>query len=120
MNDSERKTLVKSGAIFIFSVEESNIQRWTDGITWSPSRVVRNFLVRKHRHDRADTLSLTSNPATKVYREADVARGGSTAQGSSASIAIRRPPNERSLVDGSLGPLKPNGLFKKVRNSSVV
>lgn len=45
MNDLERKTLVNSGAVFIFCVEESNIQRWTDGINWSASRVVRNFLV---------------------------------------------------------------------------
>lgn len=120
MNDSERKTLVKSGAVFIFSVEESNIQRWTDGITWSPSRVVRNFLVRQHRHDRADDLSLTSSMATQVYREADVARGsGSTIQGSSAGAATRRPSNERSLIDGSLGPLKANGLFKKVRSPLV-
>lgn len=46
MNDSERGTLVRSGAVFIFCVEESNIQRWTDGINWSASRVFRNFLVR--------------------------------------------------------------------------
>lgn len=60
LNDSERRTMIKSGAVFVFSVEESGIKRWTgeitfiaqsasshdvDGLLWSPSRIVGNFLV---------------------------------------------------------------------------
>jgi len=33
LNDSERRTMIKSGAVFVFSVEESGIKRWT-GILW--------------------------------------------------------------------------------------
>jgi len=29
LNDTERRSMVKSGAVFIFSVEESGIKRWT-------------------------------------------------------------------------------------------
>ena len=29
LNDSERRTMIKSGAVFIFWVEESQIERWT-------------------------------------------------------------------------------------------
>lgn len=29
LNDSERRTMIKSGAVFIFSVDESGIKRWT-------------------------------------------------------------------------------------------
>lgn len=29
LNDSERRTMIKSGAVFVFSVEESGIKRWT-------------------------------------------------------------------------------------------
>lgn len=46
LNDSERRTMIKSGAVFVFSVEESGIKRWTDGLLWSPSRIVGNFLAR--------------------------------------------------------------------------
>ena len=45
LNDFERRTMVKSGAIFIFSVEESGIKRWTEGLAWSQSRISGNFLV---------------------------------------------------------------------------
>lgn len=43
--DRERNELVKSGSIFIFNEHSSGIKRWTDGIAWSPSRILGNFLV---------------------------------------------------------------------------
>lgn len=45
LNDTERRAMVKSGAVFIFATEESGIQRWTEGLAWSPSRIDGNFLV---------------------------------------------------------------------------
>ncbi|KAF7307380.1 hypothetical protein MIND_00532100 [Mycena indigotica] len=39
------KSWLKSGAIFVFSPGESGIKRWTDGLAWSGSRAVGNFLV---------------------------------------------------------------------------
>ena len=29
LNDTERRTMIRSGAVFVFSVEESGIKRWT-------------------------------------------------------------------------------------------
>jgi hypothetical protein len=49
LNDSERRSMIRSGAVFVFSVEESGIKRWTEGLAWSPSRIVGNFLVRRTR-----------------------------------------------------------------------
>lgn len=46
LNDLERRAMIKSGSIFIFSDEESGIKRWTEGLSWSASRIVGNFLVR--------------------------------------------------------------------------
>lgn len=43
----ERPKLICSGNIFVFIEEKSGIKRWTDGIPWSPSRVVGKFLVYK-------------------------------------------------------------------------
>jgi hypothetical protein len=45
LNDSERRSMIRSGAVFVFCVEESSIRRWTEGLSWSPSRIVSNFLV---------------------------------------------------------------------------
>ncbi|GAA5899288.1 uncharacterized protein JCM6883_005171 [Sporobolomyces salmoneus] len=45
LQDYEKKALVVSGAIFVFDEEETGIKRWTDGLSWSPSRTLGNFLV---------------------------------------------------------------------------
>jgi Gti1/Pac2 family transcription factor len=45
LNNRERKNMIVSGAVFMFSVEESGIRRWTDGLVFSPSRIDGNFLV---------------------------------------------------------------------------
>ncbi|KAG5360443.1 Global transcription regulator sge1 [Yarrowia sp. B02] len=44
-HDRERAGIIKSGAVFIFSEQGAGIKRWTDGISWSPSRILGNFLV---------------------------------------------------------------------------
>ncbi|KAI8808688.1 Gti1/Pac2 family-domain-containing protein [Cladochytrium replicatum] len=45
LTDSERDKVIRSGAIFIWDEEESGIKRWTDGRSWSPSRIQGSFLV---------------------------------------------------------------------------
>jgi hypothetical protein len=45
LNDAERSEKIVSGAVFVFSVVESGMRRWTDGRLWSPSRIDGNFLV---------------------------------------------------------------------------
>ena len=44
-HDRERNSLIKSGYVFIFEENASGIKRWTDGVPWSPSRILGNFLV---------------------------------------------------------------------------
>ncbi|KAJ7650869.1 Gti1/Pac2 family-domain-containing protein [Roridomyces roridus] len=87
LNDSERRTMIKSGAVFVFSVEESGIKRWTDGLLWSPSRIVGNFLVYREILDRANSRGSHK----KLY-----------------------PTDEPSrTMTAEQGTFKPNGLIKK-------
>jgi hypothetical protein len=44
-HDRERNQLIRSGCVFIYEENASGIKRWTDGVTWSPSRILGNFLV---------------------------------------------------------------------------
>ncbi|KAH7393194.1 Gti1/Pac2 family-domain-containing protein, partial [Cadophora sp. MPI-SDFR-AT-0126] len=44
-HDRERVSLIKSGNVFIYEEHSSGIKRWTDGVPWSPSRILGNFLV---------------------------------------------------------------------------
>ncbi|KAF9475449.1 hypothetical protein BDN70DRAFT_814106 [Pholiota conissans] len=62
LNDSERRTMIKSGAVFVFGVEESGIKRWTDGLLWSPSRIVGNFLVYREINERTTSRSSHKKP----------------------------------------------------------
>jgi len=41
----ERSQLTQSGIVFAYNMKDSNIDRWTDGKTWTPSRQVEPFLV---------------------------------------------------------------------------
>ena len=51
LNDSERRSMIKSGAVFVFSVEESGIKRWTgpypthSPLPTSDRRRIRRFAV---------------------------------------------------------------------------
>ena len=44
-HDRERAALIRSGSIFIYEEGASGIKRWTDGVSWSPSRILNNFLI---------------------------------------------------------------------------
>ncbi|KAJ7850731.1 Gti1/Pac2 family-domain-containing protein, partial [Mycena leptocephala] len=93
LNDAERRTMIKSGAVFVFSVEESGIKRWTDGLLWSRSRIVGNYLVYREINER--TKSRSSNQ--KLY----------------STYEPSRVLSVRPSLTSQHGTLKPNGLIKK-------
>ncbi|OIR58238.1 MAG: Gti1/Pac2 family protein [Amphiamblys sp. WSBS2006] len=44
LHDNERRQ-IRSGSIFVYDEAVSGIKRWTDGMIWSPSRTVEDFLI---------------------------------------------------------------------------
>ena len=44
-HDRERNELIVSGNVFVYEEATSGIKRWTDGVPWSPSRILTNFLI---------------------------------------------------------------------------
>ena len=44
-HDRERNQLIVSGNVFVYEEATSGIKRSTDGIPWSPSRILTNFLI---------------------------------------------------------------------------
>ncbi|CAO1635815.1 unnamed protein product [Sympodiomycopsis kandeliae] len=67
LRDDERK-LIRSGSVFVFDERESGIKRWTDGLLWSPSRILWNFLVYRQIEKRSgkgtDASRQSSGPLT--------------------------------------------------------
>ena len=84
----ERELLIRSGGTFIYEERSSGIRRWNDGIVWSPSRILGNFLVyrelnrrftpdeqRRISKDRNRRPSRTRRPCTRPEAVSDM--GGS-------------------------------------------
>ncbi|KAI8334596.1 Gti1/Pac2 family-domain-containing protein [Chlamydoabsidia padenii] len=93
----QERHLVKSGAVFCFDENESGIKRWTDGLVWSPSRILGNFLIYRELGDRTSE------------------QDDNTQQITSGLTLLSKRQREKSLL-GSLRnsyQFKPNGLIKK-------
>lgn len=45
-HDAEKRSMIVSGAVLVFTEEESGIKRWTDPFMWSASRMLGNFVRR--------------------------------------------------------------------------
>ncbi|KAL7912326.1 Gti1/Pac2 family domain-containing protein [Trichoderma velutinum] len=113
-HDRERQELISSGNIFIYEEHASGIKRWTDGISWSPSRILGNFLIYRE-------LDKPFPPGEKkraLKRKRGSQGVNKAAPRSNSTVldpaAIARDP-ERSLV-GSLVDsylFKERGLVKK-------
>ncbi|TFK27835.1 hypothetical protein FA15DRAFT_635178 [Coprinopsis marcescibilis] len=106
LNDTERRSMIKSGSVFVFSVEESGIKRWTDGLLWSPSRIVGNFLVYREILERN-----SSRGNHKKTFPADDPNSRALTQ------ARRNSPDHigynKPVTASDHGTFKPGGLIKK-------
>jgi Gti1/Pac2 family transcription factor len=107
-HDRERAQLIKSGSIFIYEENASGIKRWTDGVAWSPSRILGNFLIyrelekpfppgEKKRAMKRKRQSLPGEPYPR--RDSD--------------------ENESSEMNNPLTPPEPNGADVKTEIPST-
>ncbi|PWN18308.1 hypothetical protein BCV69DRAFT_253172, partial [Microstroma glucosiphilum] len=114
LRDDERR-LIRSGAVFVFDERESGIKRWTDGLLWSPSRILWNFLVYRQIEKKAGKGATTSSVTDD---SSPLSRG---AHRSPSGGANRESEIERALV-GSLKssyPFAKDGLCKKTISIQV-
>ncbi|KAF8460999.1 Gti1/Pac2 family-domain-containing protein [Kalaharituber pfeilii] len=97
LSEKERQS-IKSGSIFVWDEREAGMRRWTDGKSWSASRVSGSFL---------------------TYREMEGKRGGGNAFAPPVTVPHRKSPNGDSDSDhlDIEGPdgyrYKPDGLMKQ-------
>lgn len=119
-HERERPGLIKSGNVFVFVEEESGIKRWTDGVAWSPLRILGRFLVYRE----LDKFSLSEKDDKKKKK-----RKASTDH-DALDLKQMMPPAQQLLqpADGfddykggagagalgeALGVFKDQGLIKK-------
>jgi hypothetical protein len=105
-HDRERQSIISSGNIFVYEENASGIRRWTDGITWSPSRIMGNFLVYRELRDG-------HQPGEKKRAAKKRKRGSEDLTSPDTS---GKTEEDRQLI-GSLSldayNFKPSGLAKK-------
>ncbi|KAL2003278.1 hypothetical protein VTN02DRAFT_4399 [Thermoascus thermophilus] len=94
LSEKERQS-IKSGSVFVWDEREAGMRRWTDGKSWSASRVSGSFL---------------------TYREMEGKRGGgSVSRGGKTPESTRGSDDDRE--GGEEGPdgyrYKPDGLMKQ-------
>lgn len=135
LSEAERKA-IKSGDIFVFNEEESQIKRWTDGKRWSPSRILNNFLIYREIKcdDNQEGGHAAAADSSKIENEdidelAPVSSTGSTAAVESSTATVSSPhmapdstnasrvtdPKLRNITGGLelLPNRKEGGLIKK-------
>ncbi|CAO3629229.1 unnamed protein product [Mucor fragilis] len=121
LQERERK-MVRSGSVFVFDEKDSGIKRWTDGLVWSPSRILGNFLIyreldKKPSASQKQQIRKRSTSSTSTLSDATVAALSSSRIRQSA--ADHR--TNRQLV-GSLSEaynFKEHGLIKKTMSLVV-
>ncbi|MCJ1338988.1 hypothetical protein MMC09_004277 [Bachmanniomyces sp. S44760] len=101
LSEKERQS-IKSGSVFVWDEREAGMRRWTDGKSWSASRVSGSFL---------------------TYREMEGKRGGSGFASTVAASRTGKTPDSTRGSDSDLdmaaedGPdgyrYKPDGLMKQ-------
>jgi hypothetical protein len=136
-HDRERPNLIKSGNVFIYEEHSSGIKRWTDGVPWSPSRILGNFLVyreleRPFPPGEKKRAMKRSKRSPGISKAQDLSGTPGTAMGnnynaSTIPLYLDSPSNsltketERSLI-GSLVDsygFKDEGLVKKTVSVTV-
>lgn len=110
LQDKER-ILIRSGTIFCFDERESGIKRWTDGLVWSPSRIMGNFLIYRELQDKK-LMRTHIDAGAMPFGKQDTAKNTG---GYVIAPDLLRRQQEKALV-GSLKTsfkFKRNGLIKK-------
>lgn len=94
-HDRERGSLIKSGNVFVFIEERSGVKRWTDGVSWSPSRILGRFLVYREL-DRS-----AANEKENRKKSKKDAKRKSISSPTASTFSPTHPQNNQSISSTS-------------------
>lgn len=98
LQEFEKRALVASGNVFVFNEESTGIKRWTDGLSWSPSRTLGNFLVYRELDKKGPgQASSTDDQAADTFDETQ----GDASTSAAVPVASGSNARRRSLSDTS-------------------
>ncbi|KAG0668070.1 hypothetical protein C6P45_005076 [Maudiozyma exigua] len=117
----ERPYLIISGNIFVFIEEISGIKRWTDGVSWSPSRIANKFLIYKEI-DKDSPSSIARRKASSRIKLPPLVKTSINQDSTNTdnnNSNTRSNPNSPTSSLRSVHPLKYTGLVKKTISVSL-
>ncbi|CCG20890.1 Wor1 transcriptional regulator [Candida orthopsilosis Co 90-125] len=97
-HERERPNLIKSGNVFVFIEEQSGIKRWTDGTSWSPSRILGRFLVYRE----LDKSSLNEKDDKKKKKRKSSSKYDQTSDSADATRGLRRDGDNITILNPQL------------------
>ncbi|KAA8646070.1 hypothetical protein EYZ11_001951 [Aspergillus tanneri] len=100
LSEKERQ-LIRSGSVFVWDEREAGMRRWTDGKSWSASRVSGSFLTYREMEGKRGGTSVSQPPIPRAGKTPDSARGSDDDRGDGADEG---PDGYR---------YKPDGLMKQ-------
>ncbi|OJD32479.1 gti1 pac2 family protein [Diplodia corticola] len=62
----EERGIIRGGAVFVYEERTSGIKRWTDGLSWTPSRAIGDFLVYR---ELGSPYSHTPKDGSNLYKK---------------------------------------------------
>jgi hypothetical protein len=137
-HDRERSHLVRSGSVFIYEENSSGIKRWTDGVTWSPSRILGNFLVyrelekpfppgeKKRAMKKSNRRPVPPTRPGEPYPTRHDSNGGQGYSPTQPSPPFGERPHQSEVERALVGSLvdsygfKDSGLVKKTMSVTVM
>lgn len=119
LSEKERQQ-IKSGSVFVWDEREAGMRRWTDGKSWSASRVSGSFLTyREMEGKRGGSAVPTTAAAAATSASTSTPTGGAAGTGAGAAKrASAKSPHDSATGDSDgEGPdgyrYKPDGLMKQ-------
>ncbi|EQL01598.1 Gti1/Pac2 family protein [Ophiocordyceps sinensis CO18] len=119
-HDRERQDLIKSGSVFIYEEHASGIKRWTDGVSWTPSRILGNFLIYRELEkpfppgEKKRALKKKKCSSAGIIKTESTPSRPSVGSYVAAGLELGKD-TERSLIGSLIDsyPFKADGLVKK-------
>ncbi|ODV92941.1 hypothetical protein CANCADRAFT_1541 [Tortispora caseinolytica NRRL Y-17796] len=97
---SEERSLIRPGSIFIWDEAEADIKRWTDGKSWSSSRLTGSFLV--YREIELCPPYRSSFPEESDMQQVIAARSPAAMPGGMEFLKIPPLPEGYRILSGGL------------------
>jgi hypothetical protein len=74
LSEKERQS-IRSGSVFVWDEREAGMRRWTDGKSWSASRVSGSFLTYREMEGKRGGGQFSNAPARRAGKTPDSGRG---------------------------------------------